>query len=768
MAPYKLLRRGYATGGRFASLALLFMLAIVGCARHPQSLLVPNLLPELQLTAAPRPESETKYSVRLAWSAFDPDGQVKRFDYVVDPPTEGDTLWTATTVHELNLELPATRPDDPLAPIGIRVLERTAHTFSIVAVDDQGGRSPVVTRSFTARTVAPETAIDNPSPTRLQAVKTLPQVVIRWHGVDFDGTGQTTPVLYKYKFILANAIDANPEIAVNPTRIQGYFGADFANGFADWDSLPGDVTSFQARGLTPGTLYLFAIVARDEAGAYEPRFLLDSNVLQFRPTLQNLGPSITVQNEFFNRKQTTGGISLDPARFVTLEIPANEAVHFTWFAQPNTGSAIGGYRWVLDVPDGLITNETPRTDDADVHHWSSWSLGETSAMVGPFAGSTDSTVTHFLFIEARDQVGFVSLFTLRLRVVSARLDKPLLLIDDLQGTLSNGPFPYPTEAEQDSFYCAVGNVPDRLTGQLSIPGAFSEFVFDTLDTQFFGRNGIPLSTLGRYKVVAIYLDHRSATFATDRKPGSALLFLNSVGQLNTLAVYLRQGGKAFVFGEGAPAAIGVGYATRQGTFQIPTPPYTSTAPVRSRVLVPGCFLYDFMYLRSEINTAGTTSTQFTLGEQLVGSIPYLPAFRGPASNTDRSHDPRIGPSAERNVAQWSELPRLTVAPYRGAVADPLKRSINQTWYISRPLTIVEGPADVPVLDTLYLLQSRDYSGDGIGALADALPNAVCYHGSESSEIVWLGFPLYYFEPDQARQLVRVVLRNLGLSPRTPS
>jgi hypothetical protein len=748
---------------------LLCTVAIPGCTRHPSSILLPNLLPELQLTAAPRPESETKYSVRLAWSAFDPDGQVKRFDYVVDPPTEGDTLWTATTVHELNLDLPATRPDDPLAPIGIRVLERTAHTFAIVAVDDQGGRSPVVTRSFTARTVAPETAIENPSPTRLQAVRTLPQVVIRWHGVDFDGTTRKTPVLYKYKFILANAIDANLDLAVTPTRIQAFFGADFANGFADWDSLPGDVTTFQARGLTPGTIYVFAIVARDEAGAYEPRFLLDSNVLQFRPTLQNLGPSITVQNEFFNRRQTTGGISLDPARFVTLEIPANERVRFSWSAQPNAGSAIGGYRWVLDIADGLISNETPRADDNDIQHWSPWSLDETSAFVGPFAGSTDSTVTHFLFIEARDQIGFVSLFTLRLRVIAARFDKPLLVIDDLQGTLSNGMFPYPTEAEQDSFYCAVGNVPDRLTGQLSVPGAFSEFQFDTLDTQFSGRTGVPLSTLGRYRVVAIYLDHRSATGPSDRKPGSALLLMNSLGQLNTLAVYLRQGGKAFVFGEGAPAAIAVGYATRlqTGGF-LPTPPYTSTVPVRNRVLEPGCFLYDFLHLRSEINTAGTTSTQFTLGEQLLGCLPFLPAFRGPASNTERSQDPRIGPSAERNVARWSDLPRLTVAPYRGALADPLKRTINQTWYVSKPLTIVEGPADVPVLDTLYLLQSRDYSGDGIGALADALPNAVDYHGSENSEIVWLGFPLYYFEPDQARQLVRVVLRNLGLSPRTPS
>ena len=42
---------------------------------------------------------------------------------------------------------------------------------------------------------------------------------------------------------------------------------------------------FSFEGLTPQTVYYFAIVAFDEAGAFEPRFTLDSNVLQFRPTL---------------------------------------------------------------------------------------------------------------------------------------------------------------------------------------------------------------------------------------------------------------------------------------------------------------------------------------------------------------------------------------------------------------------------------------------------------------------------------------------------
>jgi hypothetical protein len=177
-----------------------------------------------------------------------------------------------------------------------------------------------------------------------------------------------------------------------------------------------------------------------------------------------------------------------------------------------------------------------------------------------------------------------------------------------------------------------------------------------------------------------------------------------------------------------------------------------------------------MHLRSELNTAGTPSTQFTRGEQLKGAIPYLPEFAGPGSDLDRSHDPRIGPSAARNEALWAGLPRFTIADYRGVNPDPTQRSINLTWYISQPLSIVEGTgaATASVLDTLYLLQARNYTGSGgTASFDDGFPNAVYYHGAEHGPVVWFGFPLYYFEHDQARQAVSTVLRVLGVEPNAP-
>jgi hypothetical protein len=75
------------------------------------------------------------------------------------------------------------------------------------------------------------------------------------------------------------------------------------------------------------------------------------------------------------------------------------------------------------------------------------------------------------------------------------------------------------------------------------------------------------------------------------------------------------------------------------------------------------------------------------------------------------------------------------------------------------------------MDTLYLLQSKFYDPNRISIPpSDGFPNAIHYYGTENgpgSELVWFGFPLYIFEPEQARQVVRSVMRNLGVAPAPP-
>jgi hypothetical protein len=113
--------------------------------------------------------------------------------------------------------------------------------------------------------------------------------------------------------------------------------------------------------------------------------------------------------------QKNGGVSLAPDRIFHLEIPELQAVTFHWSTQP-AGASLGT-RWALDKGD--ITDETPRSGPDDVTHWSTWSTTETSATVGPFVTGPDTSSSHVFSVEARDNQGFLSLFTVRIQVSPA-------------------------------------------------------------------------------------------------------------------------------------------------------------------------------------------------------------------------------------------------------------------------------------------------------------------------------------------------------------
>ena len=788
---------GRASWAVVAALAIV-VIALTGCGKSGLGgTTVLNQRPQIEISAGPIEGTEVFYSVRLNWFASDTDGQVVRYIYASDPPVQGDTTWTETRSSEVTVFFRSPAPTDPLPELGKVIISRGYHTFVVKAIDNEGAASRPKWLSFNSRTTAPSTNITAPQPTHQQPVSTTPSVTITWLGTDPDGVLSQKPVKYKFRIVAADVINpANPQ-GVTQQQVQDYFGADADNFFAQWDSVSGDTTSQFYEGLTPQTIYFFAIVAFDEAGAFEPRFNLDSNVLGFRPTLQKLGPDITVFNQFFSRTQNTGGISLNASRIYTLEFPADKPIQMNWFAVADVGAIVTGYRWAVDIEGQDISNETPRRDDGDFAHWSNYSLSEVTTVIGGFPGSDEGTITHFFYLEARDNLGFVSLFTIRLRIVKPRFDRELLVIDDMYGTPSERNFdangvpsvPYkggfPMEAEQDSFYFAAGGVADSLRimgipaapgdgpGSISRPGCFAGFDYDTLDYRFYPNESILLEDLARYKVVVWYTDQSSAARSGSKfgstTPKTAIRLINSTNQLNTLAVYLQQQGNVWILGDGMTTAIANGYWSRIAASGAARLPYTA-GETSADILKLGNFLFDFCHMQSQLNTAGTPQTQLTLNQQLQACIPYLPQFAtdppGSPPPPDRSLDPRINPgvgSAGRTALLWNDLPRLTLAPFRGANGNPALRSVNLTWVITQPMFVTE--ADTAVLDTLYLCQARLYDPNHVQVPAsDGDPNAVYYYGREHGKLVWFGFPLYYFELDQARQVTAIVLGNLGLYP----
>ena len=716
---------------------------------------VANQRPSVSVTGGPAPLSDVIYIVRFRWSATDPDGQVVEYQYAVDPAPGRDTTWTRIATAEVTLQFKATEPQEPLPPPGQRILARDQHTFVLRVRDNEGAYSAPAYRSFSSRTVVPTSTIRTPTPSPL-AIPTLPSLTVKWDGADFDGS-DGKPVLYRYRLYKAFEIDPTDPVYVASNRVQDFLEDAAMAGFAGWDSTGRDSTTKRFEGLDPGRTYVFAVSAQDEAGAIETRFLTSSNVAQFRPTLDKLGPRLTLFNPYFSYT-ISGGVKLIPSRIIPLEVPSGTSIPMNWSAQPGSGAQVSGYRWALDMVDQDITDETGRTDDQDLKHWSTWSADETSITIPPLAGSPSGPALHYLYVMARDNLGFATLFTLRLEVIEPTRARDLLVVDDRSGTLAGAIGPYPVEAEEDTFFYAVGGFPDRLVGGTSQPGSFAGISYDTLDyrarllTGGLGY-GVPLSLLGRYKAVAWYTDATSASAGpgTGTIPvGTALRYMNGPGRMNTLAVYLSQGGNVLLFGDGTPSAISNGFFDFQNRLPVP-PPFTTANALRA-----GCFLYDFIHLRSRLTLA------LQPGELLRGAIPFLPEFRGPATQTDRSHDPRIGAGGDRTALRWPGLPRLSLAAYRGAPTDPSLQFIKGAWNISLPLNGLEGPAGAQsvVLDTLYLLQSRDFLISATGS--DGRPNALHYHGSAHGQVVWLGFALYYFEHDQVRTLIDRVMEHFDI------
>src|SRR5262249_59150385 len=162
-----------------------------------------------------------------------------------------------------------------------------------------------------------------------------------WRGTDPDREGEGVagpPRLYKFKLVSQSTIQEARGLGgapPNPQNIQDFFSQDAPN-FSDWDSVSADTTFKQYEGVTPGQVWFFAVVSFDIAGAYEPRFNLNNNVLRFKPSTELQAPALTVFNSFFVRSQgTRGSFDLSESRVVHLEVPEGQPVPMNWFIDDN-------------------------------------------------------------------------------------------------------------------------------------------------------------------------------------------------------------------------------------------------------------------------------------------------------------------------------------------------------------------------------------------------------------------------------------------------
>ncbi|HEV8479767.1 MAG TPA: hypothetical protein VGR66_03145 [Candidatus Eisenbacteria bacterium] len=745
------------------AVALLVLAVGLSCSKPaPVEVAGVDQRPSIELSTAPQQGDSVFYVVKFTWFSYDPDGQVLSFRYAVDPPFAGDTAWVQTTNHDLTLRFKSSQPGSG-TPSGIAGTDY--HVFAIVAVDDQGLPSAVQSVAFTSYTVAPTARLLFPTPNHLITAVTPTSVRLQWTGTDPDGPNHV-PVKYKIKLVEQTVVQTALGLgSLLPTAsdLQSYFSRE-GPAYASWDSMGSDTTVKQYNGLTPGTVYYFAVLAIDEVGAYDPRFDLDRNLLRFRPSSELLGPKLTVYNDIFTASASS--VDLSPSRLNHVPMPSGEVFRFNWSATPPPGGTVVGYRWVLDPVNGDLSDETPRDNDSQTYRWSGWALEEQSTTVGPYTGDEP----HYLYVEARDNSGGMSLVQVEVDV-ETRVGK-FLVVDDFMGppdmdygpTSPNSFQPYgnfPTEAVLDTLLYAVGGKPyqHRPAGTLSQPGMFAGFDYDTLDYRFRRTVGLPLELLFRYPAVILYCGVRDGTGPSATL--GCLRYITFRQTPNPLAAYVAHGGKLFLFGDGV-------------IYSLMLRPGDSSSQI-IRIITPGSFLYDYMKLQSGYKIGGSGTNPL---DYMIGATPYLqshitPGRRWPVDTlqtfTRVCDDPRVGPSSVRNQSRWGGLPCLDLTTEFNDWPSGFPGGLKTQLYVSTANSIIQILADGKsgsALDTLYLWRAVNYIGGARATNPDGKPVMCAYEGPDSGPLVWSGVALWFFDRQELRQLARAVLGSFGIQPAT--
>lgn len=592
-----------------AAISLLPLLA--GCGKKSTNNPFGNAAPTVRLTNAPASNRQVDayyYAVTLNWVGYDPDGRVAYYLYAVDPPATGDTTWVRTEKNEEIILFRSTRSnkdtgvaDDP-------------HVFALKAVDNLEAKSATVYRAFFSKTTAPTVQVTDPRASSQARKYVTPAIRISWEGEDVDGVFTKKPVKYKYKLLTEQSEVPLSTALADRDSVRRYYAP---RNWAGWDSTSAETTQVSFTNLIPDQEYIFCVIAFDEAGAYSPVFSRDQNMLYFRVTFagQN-NPKITFFNEFFQYTYDSG--SYEPnnrTRYVLLELPANEFITFNWFAVPIAGSEMRSYRWCVDNQD--LSDQTPRQDENDITHWSTKSLNTTSATIGPYPGSVQP---HRFYLEAEDINGLVSLGIIEFTSVQATFEKPLLVVKDTryladqrsvgEPCMDKPKGRWPTQAELDTFLFARGGFQWRCypTGTLTSPGIFSAYSPDTIGTRT-GREdqSVRLSVLGRYKNVVWIGDKNGAgnfQDGTGTNPKSALRYMCEPNRLNTLAAYLKQGGRVWMVGGGALTSTVVAYDKTNNNTVPPAP--SQTFSFTNGELIPGRMAYDWAKWQVEFKDNSST------------------------------------------------------------------------------------------------------------------------------------------------------------------
>ncbi|HER20054.1 MAG TPA: hypothetical protein ENO14_03305, partial [Chromatiales bacterium] len=434
-------------------------LTLWGCSERPGGDHYENEPPQVWLASAPPSGAETGYKIHLFWGGWDPDGDIAYYEYCItdnrngifnpadtvstpgDSTSAGRNPWRRVWGNDSIFVFSADELVDSNTTNPITKFQRS-HTFLIRSVDEEGLPSvEVAHRSFTAWTLSPSIYITVPGARPGNSLLVAPVSTFQWRATDYlqdlekplepdsvrwmlravDGTGYGGAINYIRTH--PNAPDWYPWYPYDAEGDSGHF----------WTTPPVDLGS-----------YVFAVQAKDEAGAVTPVFDEYYNVRRLRVEQRNAGPQLNVFNEYIG---TVRSSNPNPS-VVIVDLPSSIPIQFTITASADYyGGLVTGYRYGWDVlnlsnPDEWEIDVTPFTD----------ARGDPTAKTVP---RTFYFGTHTFDVEVYDHSGLLSRVEIKVNVIPFSMERSLLLVDDFEPTAA-GIFTtrgeMPNDEEHDAFW----------------------------------------------------------------------------------------------------------------------------------------------------------------------------------------------------------------------------------------------------------------------------------------------------------------------------
>jgi hypothetical protein len=362
-----------------------------------------DIPPVIQLTNGPFERDVVGYRVRFSWIGDDADGRVDYYEFAIcngDPigfnhaDTTGLDTWRRTARTDSTFSFTADEFDTNMT-VGSGVYSRykRTHTFFVRAVDNRGGRSEAAFRSFTAFTYAPYVTIDTPKNPFPGQTQTLPPVTkFSWTGVDpIDNPLNVQPVDSIRYMITPYAASTVQDINEHPEKYELRWSPWIAY------TAPGDSGKSTVVGddemLSRNSMYMFAVQAKDDAGAITSVYSMKTNARAFS-IYTTAGPLLKVTEPYLGTMAYLGSNS----RTAAFRLPAGFQFHFSWYADASSyGGVVTSYRYGWDLMDLGDPNE--------------WAV-----YPSPFVTSAPPTTiysgVHTLYIEAVDNNGISTIGTI--------------------------------------------------------------------------------------------------------------------------------------------------------------------------------------------------------------------------------------------------------------------------------------------------------------------------------------------------------------------